>query len=73
MDSEKEEKGKKRTDKLNKRLEELHNTVTLLSAVTNLSSEVIYVKDRQSRWIFANPALERIIGRTADNYWEKMI
>lgn len=58
MDSEKEEKVKKRTDKLNKSLEELRNTVTLLSAVTNLSSDVIYVKDRQSRWIFANPALE---------------
>src|SRR5664280_907267 len=66
MDSEKEEKVKKRTDKLNKSLEELRNTVTLLSAVTNLSSDVIYVKDRQSRWIFANPALEQIIGRTAD-------
>jgi PAS domain S-box-containing protein len=66
MDSEKEEKVKKRTDKLNKSLEELRNTVTLLSAITNLSSDVIYVKDRQSRWIFANPALERIIGRTAD-------
>ena len=63
MDSEKEEKVKKRTDKLNN-LEELRNT--LLSDVINLSSDVIYVKDLQSRWIFANPALERIIGRTAD-------
>jgi PAS domain S-box-containing protein len=61
-----EEKVKKRTEKLNKSLEELRTTETLLSEVTDLSSDVIYVKDRQSRWIFANPALERIIGRTAD-------
>ena len=53
-------------EKLNKSLEELRTTETLLSSITNLSSEVIYIKDRQSRWIFANPALERIIGKTAD-------
>ena len=61
-----EEKVNKRTAKLNKSLEELSNTEKLLSAVTNSSSDVIYVKDRQSRWIFANPALEQLIGKTAD-------
>lgn len=58
---------RKKAEDLNKKiLEELRNTETLLSSITNLSSEVIYIKDNQSRWIFVNPALERIIGRTAD-------
>ena len=59
-------KVKNRTKELKKSLGELQNTETLLSAVTNLSSDVIYVKDRQSRWIFANPALERITGKVSD-------
>jgi PAS domain S-box-containing protein len=62
-----EKKVKKRTEKLNKNLEELSNTEKLLSDVTNLSSDVIYVKDRQSHWIFINPALEQIIGKTAND------
>lgn len=62
-----EEKVKKRTEKLNKSLEELSNTEKLLSDVTNLSSDVIYVKDRKSHWIFINPALEQIIGKTAND------
>jgi PAS domain S-box-containing protein len=61
-----DEKVEKRTHKLNKGSEELRNTETLLSDITNLSSDIIYVKDIHSRWIFVNPALERIIGRKAD-------
>ena len=53
-------------EKLKKSLEELSNTETLLSSITNLSSDVIYIKDSQSRWIFANPALERIVGKKSD-------
>lgn len=57
----------KKAEDLNQNiLTELHTTEKLLSSITNLSSDVIYIKDRQSRWIFANPALERIIGKTAD-------
>jgi PAS domain S-box-containing protein len=61
-----DEKVEKRTHKLNKDSVELRNTETLLSDITNLSSDIIYVKDIHSRWIFVNPALERIIGRKAD-------
>ena len=53
--------------KLKNSLEELSKTETLLSSITNLSSDIIYVKDRQSRWIFVNPALERIIGASSHN------
>ena len=53
-------------EKLKKSLEELRNTETLLSSITNLSSDVIYIKDSQSRWIFANPALERIASKKSD-------
>ena len=53
-------------ERLNKSLEELRNTDTLLSSIMNLSSDVIYIKDLQSRWIFVNPALERIAGKTSD-------
>ncbi len=53
-------------EKLHKSLEELNKTETLLSSITNSSSDIIYIKDRQSRWIFANPALEHFIGRNAD-------
>ncbi len=47
-------------------IEDLRASETLLSDITNLSSDIIYIKDRQSRWIFANPALEQITGRNAD-------
>ena len=53
-------------EKLHRSLEELNKTETLLSSITNSSSDIIYIKDRQSRWIFANPALEHFIGRNAD-------
>ncbi|MTK64759.1 MAG: PAS domain-containing protein [Methanobacterium sp.] len=29
----------------------------------NSSSDIIYVKDRQSRWLFANPSLQRLTGK----------
>ena len=45
--------------------EELHSAEKLLKAVTDGSSDAIYVKDRQSRWLFANPALERIVGKSS--------
>ena len=53
-------------EKLNRSLEELSKSESLLSSITNSSSDIIYVKDRQSRWIFINPALEQFIGRNAD-------
>ena len=62
-----EDIAKSRTEKLNKKLEELRNTESLLSSISNLSSDVIYVKDSQSRWIFVNPALERIMGKKSDD------
>jgi len=43
--------------------EALRNTERLLSSVTNGSSDAIYVKDNQSHWLFANPALEQITGK----------
>ena len=58
-------------EKLNNSLDELTNTETILSAITNLSSDVIYVKDNQSRWIFANPALERIAGKPSSELMGK--
>ena len=39
------------------------NTERLLNAVMDGSSDVIYVKDCQSHWLFVNPALERIAGK----------
>ena len=51
--------------KLNKTLEELSKSESLLSSITNLSSDIIYVKDRQSRWIFVNPALEKFVGKNS--------
>ena len=53
-------------EKLNESLEELRKSESLLSSITNSSSDIIYIKDRQSRWIFANPALEQFIGRNVD-------
>jgi PAS domain S-box-containing protein len=37
----------------------------LLSAVTDNSTDAIYVKDRQSKWLLANPALLHIVGKSA--------
>jgi PAS domain S-box-containing protein len=46
-----------------KALDALRETEKLLLALTDASPDAIYVKDRQSRWLFANPALERIAGK----------
>lgn len=41
----------------------LKSAQKLLTSVTDTSSDAIYVKDLQSRWLFANPALEHIAGK----------
>jgi PAS domain S-box-containing protein len=46
--------------------EALRQSEELLRAVTDNSPEAIYVKDGQSRWLMANPAVLRIVGRTAE-------
>lgn len=38
----------------------------LLRAVTDNSTDAIYVKDRESRWLMANPAVLHIVARTAE-------
>ncbi len=43
--------------------ESLRSVEKLLSSVTNAAVDAIYVKDSQSHWLFANPALERITGK----------
>ncbi len=45
--------------------EELRAGEALLRAVTDNSPDAIYVKDLQSRWLMANPAVLRIVGKTA--------
>jgi PAS domain S-box-containing protein len=46
--------------------EALRESEELLRAVTDNSPDAIYVKDRASRWLMANPAVLRIVGRTAE-------
>ncbi len=48
------------------RTEELRQSQDLMRAVTDNSPDAIYVKDRQSRWLMANPAVLRIVGKTAE-------
>ncbi|MGE5187708.1 MAG: PAS domain S-box protein [Betaproteobacteria bacterium] len=43
--------------------EALSNAGRLLRSLTDASLDAIYIKDRESRWLFANPALERIAGK----------
>ena len=55
------------TEELQKSNEELRKTENLLSSITNSSSDVIYIKDCQSHWIFVNPALQQLMGRNTDD------
>jgi PAS domain S-box-containing protein len=43
--------------------EALGNAGRLLRSYADASLDAIYVKDRNSRWLFANPALQRITGK----------
>ncbi len=45
---------------------ELRQSEALLRALTDNSPDAIYVKDRDSRWLMANPAVLRLVGRTAE-------
>jgi PAS domain S-box-containing protein len=46
--------------------EALRESEALLRAVTDNSPDAIYVKDPQSRWLMANPAVLRIVGKSAE-------
>jgi PAS domain S-box-containing protein len=46
--------------------EALHASEALLRAVIDNSPDAIFVKDRGSRWLMANPAVLRIVGKSAD-------
>ncbi len=41
----------------------LGNIEKLLLEIANTSLDAIYVKDKESRWLYANPSLERIAGK----------
>jgi PAS domain S-box-containing protein len=43
---------------------ELRESEALLRAITDNSPDAIYVKDSQSRWLMANPAVLRVVGRS---------
>ncbi len=44
----------------------LRESEALRRAVTDNSPDAIYVKDRESRWILANPEVLRLVGKTAE-------
>ena len=44
----------------------LHKSEELLRSVTDNSPDAIYVKDLDSRWLMANAAVLRIVGKTAE-------
>jgi PAS domain S-box-containing protein len=46
--------------------EELHKVNTLLQTVTETTTDLIFVKDRENRLLFANPATLLVIGKRAD-------
>ncbi len=48
------------------RTAQLAQSEELLRAVTENTEDAVYVKDRQSRWLMANPALLRIVGKPAE-------
>ncbi len=56
-----------RVDEERKQLEQdLRASEGLLRAVTDHTTDAVYVKDRESRWLMANPALLRIVDRPAE-------
>ena len=48
------------------RTEALAESEALLRALADNSPDAIYVKDRESRWLMANPAVLRVVGKTAE-------
>ncbi|MCW2285615.1 PAS domain S-box-containing protein [Rhodoblastus acidophilus] len=44
-----------------------HPTTALLKAIGDLSSDAIYAKDLNGRFIYANPTVLRVIGKSADD------
>ncbi len=46
--------------------ESLRRSEDLMRAVTDNSPDAIYVKDTESRWLMANPAVLQIVGRSAE-------
>ena len=57
---------KQRDKTVNYNLEQLREKEILLSEIINLSSEIIYAKDINSRWIYVNPALEKILDKKSE-------
>ena len=45
--------------------EELRKSEDMLRLITNNSPDPIFIKDRESRWLYINPALERLMGKPA--------
>ncbi len=50
-----------------KREQELEKTHMILNSIMNTSSDVIYVKDRESRMMYVNPAALQLIGASANH------
>jgi len=46
--------------------EKMRESETLLRAVSESSADCMFLKDRRSRFLFANPATLRLMGKTAD-------
>jgi PAS domain S-box-containing protein len=46
------------------RTRELRESEALLRAITDNSPDAIFVKDSRSRWLMANPAVLRVVGRS---------
>lgn len=44
----------------------LRESLSLLRALTDNTTDAVCAKDRQSRWVMANPALLQIVGKTSD-------
>ncbi|WP_158258525.1 PAS domain-containing protein [Rhodopila globiformis] len=50
-----------------KRIEaDLHQATTLLRAISDSSADAVFAKDTEGRYIYVNPALLELMGRTAD-------